>query len=452
MIGKLSGTTLGGLASRLSAVVAQTVAVVVCVWPVHAVARTVHELTTPSGIAVWLAEEHSIPLVALRFSFDGGALRDPPGKEGLAGLMAALVTEGAGDLDSQAFARRMADEGAEISVSAARDQVYGGLDVIAKRLPEAADLLRLTVTAPRFDADSLERVRTQRRSDLELAASDPKSIAFNRWYAESFPGHPYGRPVNGEPKTLAALTRADAVAAHRQLFVRRTLKVVIVGDLDKAAAIEQVERIFGSLPRGEPLPALAKVDVKAFSPALRITMNQPLATAAFGTAALAVRDPQYPALQVLRQIVGSGDFDSTLMDEIRVKRGLAYSVSLSLLHDQTASIMLGGMSTKNESMNKALDVLREVLSTIAANGPNDAAFENAKRYLTGSYLLDLDTNAKLAGSLLGLWLDGRTPSFIEQRNQLIERVTLADVKGIAARILEPSRLNITVVGRLEPAR
>jgi zinc protease len=230
------------------------------------------------------------------------------------------------------------------------------------------------------------------------------------------------------------------------------LRVVIVGDIDRSGAIETVESVFGALPPGERSAATDRIVPRRLAAEVVVAKEQPLATAAFGTEGVPVDHADFPALLVLKQIVGSGDFDSTLMEEIRVKRGLAYSVSLSLLNDQTASIVLGGMGTKNENMTAALGVLREVLARIAKEGPGEAQFENAKRYLTGSYLLDFDTNAKLAGSLLRLLLDRRRPEYIEQRNRLIEKVTLADVRRVAARVLDPARLNVTVVGKLASQR
>lgn len=415
-------------------------------------ARTVEQITTPGGIKIWLVREPAIPLVAIRFGFEGGALQDPMGKEGLAATLAALLSEGAGDLDAAAFARRLADAGARLTFSAVRDQIYGGLDVLSKRLPEAAESTLLALTRPRFDADAVERTRGQRIADLEIASNEPRSIAFNRWYAEVFAGHVYGRPVNGTVASLRAIQREDLVHQHRRLLARSGLRIVIVGDIDGKTTVEAVDRLFGGLPATAELDAIARPVPRKLGSAVVVENDQPLATAAFGTEALSGDHPDFPALEVLRQIVGSGDFDSTLMDEIRVKRGLAYSVSLSLIHDAKASVLLGGMSTKSENMAEARRVLVEVLSRVASEGPPREPFENAKRYLTGSYLLDFDTNAKLASSLLKLWLEGRAPEYIAERNSRIHRVTLDDVKRVAKQLLDPARLSMTIVGRKAPAQ
>jgi zinc protease len=118
-----------------------------------------------------------------------------------------------------------------------------------------------------------------------------------------------------------------------------------------------------------------------------------------------------------------------------------------LLRDTITSLMVGGVATKNEVMGTALGVMRDVFADMVRNGPTAAQFDNAKRYLTGSYLLDFDTNAKVANSLLGIQLDGEGPDYLLSRNQKINAVTLLDVKRVAEHVLKPDRLVVTIVGR-----
>ena len=106
-------------------------------------------------------------------------------------------------------------------------------------------------------------------------------------------------------------------------------------------------------------------------------MDQQVASAVFGIPSLSVDDPDYPALQVLNHIVGGGDFDARLMQEVRIKRGLAYAVKTRLVADSIADLMLGDVSTKNENLGMALDAIRAVFSTMARDGPDKAQFENA---------------------------------------------------------------------------
>ena len=136
------------------------------------------------------------------------------------------------------------------------------------------------------------------------------------------------------------------------------------------------------------------------------------------------------------------------MEEIRVKRGLAYSIKTSLIHDSMTSLVLGGFLDQEREHGRGTGRSSAMCSpALARDGPTPSEFDNAKRYLTGSFLLDFDTSAKVASSLLRLWLDGEGPDYLLTRNQKIDRVTLGDVKRVAAAALAADRLIITVVGK-----
>jgi zinc protease len=410
-------------------------------------ALTVEEIVSPKGIKAWLVQEHSVPLIALKFALAGGASQDPSGKEGLATMVADLLTEGAGELSEEAFKAQVSALGMRLSLSAGRDAIYGGLDTLSKRFAPSAELLRLALTAPRFEEDAIERVRSQRLTDLAIAANEPNRVAVERWYQEAFPGNAYGRPADGTPQSVARIVRDDLTGQHAKLFARDVLKVVIVGDIDKAAAAVALDSIFGDLPERAKVNLLVKVEPRAAAAPVVVERELPSATAAFGLASIASDHADFPALEVLNHIIGSGDFDAVLTEEIRVKRGLAYSVQTALVHDSITSLLLGAFSTKNDTMGSALDVLKEVLVKTARDGPNPGQFENAKRYLTGSFLLDFDTNAKVAGSLLSIWVDGEGPDYLKRRNQKIDAVTLADVKRVARDVLKTDALSVTIVGK-----
>src|SRR4029079_1209779 len=245
--------------------------------------------------------------------------------------------------------------GSQLSAWAGRDAVYGEWQTLSARLQPSAELLRLMMTAPTFSPDDFERGKAQRLSDLALASKKPEKIALQRWYADAFPGHAYSRPVDGTAETIGRVARDDVKAQYGRLFARDVLKVVIVGDIDKRGAMDLLDTVFGELAGKAQLTSIAKAVPRSQS--LEVVKREyPLSTALFGLPSLPIDHADYPALKVLNHIIGSGDFDCRLMEEIRVKRGLAYSVQTNLEHDSIASFMLGSLATKNESMKPALDV------------------------------------------------------------------------------------------------
>lgn len=423
---------------------------VLCALTFHsdsAFAMKIQEVKSPGGIKAWLVEEHSVPLMALRFAFDGGNSQDPPGKEGLANFLTGMMDEGAGDLPSLKFQERMEEIAMRMSFEDSRDAFYGSFETLTVNRDAAVELLRLAITQPRFDADAVERIRAQLLAGLAFEAKDPDRVAAKEWFSAAFPGHPYGRSSNGTPESLAKITRDDLETYRKRVFAKDTLKVVAVGDIDAATLGKLLDTVFGALPEHALLTPVATVPPRKGGGVHVIDMNVPQSVASFGLPGIARKDPDFMAAFVMNHILGGGGFSSRLMEQVREKRGLAYSVYSYLQPFQHTSIFAGGVATKNEEIGQSLDVIRAELKRMAEEGPTPEELDNAKKYLVGSYALRFDTNAKIANQLLGILQDDLGIDYVEKRNALVEAVTLEDVKRVAKRILDADNLTVTVVGR-----
>src|SRR5215475_2506164 len=195
-----------------------------------AAATKIQRIVTPAGIEAWLVQEPTVPLIALDFAFRGGSSQDPLGKAGVPSLAAGLLDEGAGDLDSQAFHRKLEEQGIELSFTASRDNINGSFKTLTTNKTEAFGLLRLALTVPRFDAADVERGRDQTLALLRRQTTSPNEIASERWWAAAFPDHPYGRPVRGTLESVAGITGEDLKAYVRSNLARDTLRIGIVGN------------------------------------------------------------------------------------------------------------------------------------------------------------------------------------------------------------------------------
>ena len=189
------------------------------------------EVTSPGGIKAWLVEDHSIPLISLSLAFRGGSVLDPQGKEGMTTLLAGLLDEGAGDLDSRTFQQRLNDLSIDWRFDAGMDEFSGGVRTLTENRDQAFDLLRLGLTQPRFDADPVERIRDQILSVIAGDVSDPGSIANRAWWRLGYPGHPYSRQTGGTEAGLKAVTVDDFHAYMKRVFARDNLIVGVVGDI-----------------------------------------------------------------------------------------------------------------------------------------------------------------------------------------------------------------------------
>lgn len=410
-------------------------------------AMKIQTVKSPGGIEAWLVEEHSVPLMAMRFAFEGGNSQDPAGKEGLANFITAMMDEGAGDLTSLQYQERMEEIAMRMGFEDSRDALYGSFETLTQNRDAAVELLRLAVNEPRFDPDALERIRGQLLAGLAFAEKDPDRVAAREWFSAAFPDHPYGRPASGTVESIAKINSDDLHGYRKRVFAKNTLKVVAVGDIDAATLGKILDRVFGDLPDKADLLPVPFVEPKKGGNLQVVEMPVPQSVATFGLAGIPRKDRDFMPAFVMNHILGGGGFSSRLMEEVREKRGLAYSVYSYLQPYQHASIFAGGVATKNDEIGQSLQVIQAELRRMATEGPTPEELEYAKSYLVGSYPLRFDTNAKIANQLLGIMQDDLGIDYVEKRNALIQEVTLEDVKRAAARILSTDNLITTVVGQ-----
>ena len=410
-------------------------------------AMKIQTIKSPGGIEAWLVQEHAVPMMAMRFAFDGGSSQDPDGKEGLANFVTAMLDEGAGELSSREFQEREEDLSMRMSYEEAKDAFYGNFETLTANRDESAKLLKLALNKPHFDADAVDRIRQQLVAALVYAARDPDKVAQNEWYALAFKGHPYARPANGTEQTITTITHDDLDGYRKRVFAKDTLKVVAVGDINADQLGRLLDEVFGDLPDKAQLTPVSKTTPVTGGKQEVIEMNVPQSVAVFGLGAMPRKDPEFIPAFVLNQILGGGGFASRLMEEVREKRGLAYSVYTYVYPYQHASIFSGGVATRNDAMGQSLDVIRDELKKMAEEGPSQQDLDNAKNYLIGSYPLRFDTNSKIATQLLGLKMDGFGPEYVENRNAMIAAVTLDDMKRVAKHLLETQNLIVTIVGK-----
>jgi zinc protease len=407
----------------------------------------IQDVKSPGGISAWLVEEHSVPLLAIRFVFDGGSSQDPAGKEGLANFLTAMMDEGAGDLNATQYQERMEELAVRMGFKDAKDALYGSFETLTVNREPALDMLRLAVNAPRFDQAAVERIRKQLLANLAYAAKNPQQVAGKAWYEGAFPGHPYGRHANGTSESIASIQPADLESFRKRTFARDTLKVVAVGDIDAKTLGEIVDKIFGSLPAKAELTSVPNTAPKPAEKLKVVEMDVPQSVVQFGLPGFARKDPDFIPAFVMNQILGGGGFASRLTEEVREKRGLAYSVYSYIQPLEHAAIFGGGVATKNDSVKQSIDVIRSELERMADGGPTETELANAKSYLTGSFALRFDTNAKIANQLLWMLHEDMGIDYPSRRNAMIDAVTMEDVKRAAKRLLKVDDLFITVVGK-----
>lgn len=418
-------------------------------------AVTIDRVVSPGGVEAWLVQDHSLPIVTLELSFRGGAATDPEGKSGLSAMTTALLDEGAGDLDSQAFQGSEEDLASAVHFSAGQDYVTGGLSTIRTNMAAAFELLRLALNAPRFDEEAVARIRGDLIAETARRLENPSATAGRVWWRNAFPGHPYARPTDGMASDLKAIAVADLRQFMRQRFARDVLKIGIVGDITPDELKPLLDKTFGALPdKAAPAP-LAEVSAKNGGVLLLVKKAIPQSVANFGQPGIKRDDPDWYAATVDNYILGGGGFGSRLMTEIREKRGLAYGVNTYLIPQLQSGVIYGTVATQNDRVAESIDLIRQEWQRMRDDGPTAQELADAKTYLTGSFALQFDSTGHIAGILLQLQQDGLGIDYLTRRNALIDAVTLADAKRVAKRLYDPAALAFAVVGmptKLTPTR
>lgn len=409
-------------------------------------AMNIEKITSPSGIPAWLVREQTVPLVTLSYAFHGGSSQDEADKSGAANLAADLLDEGAGDLDSKTFHERLENHAIELGFRVGRDDFHGSLRVLNEHRDEAFNLLRLALTAPRFEASAIERVRGQELSGLRRDTTNPNSIASNEWWATAFPGHPYGRETKGTLQTVPRITADDLRDYVRRTFARNELTVSLVGDVDAKTAGELIDRAFGALPARNDLKPVANASPAGLGRRIVTNLDVPQAVVTFGGPGLARNDPDFMAGYIVNHILGGGSLSSRLYREVREKRGLAYGVSDSLIWFKRAAVTLGGTATRADRTGDALAIIEAETKRMANDGPTADELAAATSYLKGAYALSLDSSAKIASQLTQIQLDNLGIDYVQRRGALIDAVTVADAKRVAKRLYGGGML-VTVAGR-----
>lgn len=403
-------------------------------------------VTSDTGLTAWLVEERSIPFVALELIFAGGATIESDAQAGAVNLMTALLEEGAGDLDAQAFAARTEELAARISFSSGRDSVSVSARFLTEDAEAVIDHLRLALTEPRFDESAIERVRGQVLASLRRESLDPNTLASRAFARAAFGTHPYGRETNGTPETVAALDRSALVDAHQGAIARDRVFIGAAGDIAPQELAALLDRLFEGIPEtGAPIPDHAEF---LAGPGLDIIpFDGPQSVVAFGHQGIKRDDPDFLTAFVVNEIFGGGRFGTRLMRSLREERGLTYGIGAFLSSGALGESYQGRLSTDNANVEIVIELLREEWARMARDGITAEELDRIQTYLTGAYPLRFDGNASIASIMASMQYQGFDEDYVNIRNDLIRELTLEQVNAMAARLYDPEALFFVVVGQ-----
>ncbi|PLC05972.1 peptidase M16 [Variovorax sp. RO1] len=424
-------------------------------------ALPIEHWTLANGAKVYLVSTNALPIVDVQVDFDAGSRRDPAAQAGLASTSAAMVEKGVragrnGEpaLDQNALGEAWADLGASFDVSAGTDRTSYTLRTLSDPalLTKAVALAAREIGEPSFPDDIWPRERERINAAIKEANTKPATVV-GRAFAQAVYGtHPYGQEVTEE--TLARIDTAAMRQRYEQLILPCRAKLSIVGAVTRAEAEALATTLLSRLPSPAacaPLPAIAPVVALTAPKDERIAFDSAQAHVFIGQPGYPRQDPDHFALTLGNYVLGGGGFVSRLTEEVREKRGLAYSVYSGFAPGLDAGAFRIGFQTRPDQADAATKVSREELAKFVAEGPTEKELKAAKDNLIGGFPLLLDSNRKLIGNVANIAWYGLPLDYLDTWTARMNAVTAADIKAAFGRKLQPQRMVTVVVGGKQAA-
>lgn len=434
---------LGGSRAALSVVLVFGMLVMHSAWAVP----EIQTWRTPTGAKVLFVSAQTLPMVDVRVVFDAGSARDGE-HPGRASLTAAMLTEGAAGLDADAIAERVEAVGAELGTGVDRDTSFARLRSLTEpeALETALDTLVKVLAEPSFDAREFERVQRNRLTALRLDEQDPGSVGQKALYRAIFGEHPYASDPSGTAESVAALSVDDLRAFHERHYGAANATIAIVGALDRAQAEALAARLTAALPEAAPPPPLPPV------PALEQGVTQQIAFPSsqthlyLGQPGMRRGDPDYFALYLGNHILGGSGLVSQLMEEVREKRGLSYSVYSYFVPLARKGPLVMGLQTQNAQAEAAQQVLQETLTRFIEEGPSEEELDAAVKNITGGFPLRIAGNSKIVRYLAVIGFYELPLDYLDVFPERIRALSAEQIQDAFRRRVDPERLAVVAVG------
>ena len=411
----------------------------------------VQRMTLSNQMVLLTSEERSLPFVSLQLLIEGGSRKDSAGEEGAAYLTAKGLLLGTAKRGEKAINEELDFMGASLSSSPGRDYATLNLRVLKKDMEKGLDLFMEVLTQPAFPQEEVKREIQNTLAAIQSAEDQPEDVAEKAFRENLFLSGPYRHPVEGTKKSLPSMTRETLERFYKKYYHPDHSILAVVGDITqeevKAKLLPRLEK----WPKGKISDAPVQ-NVFAKGPkTVKIDRRLTQANIILGHAGVSRENPDYYALTMMNYILGGGGFSSRLMEEIRNKKGLAYSVHSFFDPGKLPGSFQVALQTKNVSAREAISIAREQMKRIQTEPVSEKEIEGARKYLIGSFPMRMDTQGKLVNFLLQMEYYGLGLDYPEKYSRLIQSVTREELLRVARKYLYPENCILVVVANQKMA-
>ena len=316
----------------------------------------------------------------------------------------------------------------------------------ARILESALQTSATVLSSPRFDSRDFAREQKRILAALRHHAETPAQVAKKAFFEQMYGTHPYAHEVLGVPETVESLTDGDVRRFYEQYYVASNAIAVVVGEVTRQKAASIIESLTADLKTGAPPEPIPAVTYNAEGRRESIAFPSAQTHIYSGMPALRRDDPEYYAFYLGNHVLGGSGLVSRISEEIREKRGLAYSSSSSFSPMVRKGPFVMGLQTRNDQSAEALKVLDETVADFIATGPSDDELAKAKMNLTGGFVLRYDSNSKLSDYVAMIGFYGLPLDYLDRFPEIIEEIGGDEIKAAFQSHLDLKKFQTVLVG------
>ncbi len=404
---------------------------------------------TKQGVPVVFYQAMDIPMLNIHFGIRAGAAYDGE-LFGLSALTTRLLNQGNDGLSVDALANQLAETGAQFSTENNHDMIVLRLKTLTekKALKKATHLLARMMKHPDFPTAAFEREKKQQYMSIQQDLERPDKVANQTFFRALYQEHPYAHPINGEIKTLNAITLDDVRHFHQTFFVSENTTLILVGALNLTDAKSLAEHLTKNIPRGKKAPDIALATPLTEAMDVKVPFSSSQTVLRLGQLGINHHNPDYFPLLVGNYTLGGGALVSRLAHELREKRGLTYGVQSQFSPMPERGPFIIGFSTKNEQAETADTLTRDTLKSFVETGSNDTELKAAKQFLIGSFPHAIAGNYNLANLLLKIAFYDLPDNYLETYSDNIAAVEQAQIQSAYQKNIHPDHLLQVMVGKI----
>jgi zinc protease len=405
--------------------------------------------TTQAGTKVLFTQAPQLPMLDIEVTFDAGSARDNK-DYGLANFAAGLIGMKTKSLNEDQIAEGFNKIGAQFGGDAGRDKSSFSLRTLTRQ-PNQRQAIKQFVEVlaqAEFPAEIFERERRRLQTSLQQKAVNPNAISTDLLWQKLYGDHPYSHPVSGTAESLQALTPKKIEQFYQQYYVASNAVIAMVGDIDVVQAKQISEHISSQLLKGSKAKPI--VPVMPLKKSREHIHEFSSSQTHFSLAQVGVErgHPDYIPLFLGNHLFGGGGFGSYLMEEVREKRGLVYSVYSYFAPMRQKGPFVIGLSTSNATARDAQKVVTDTLLAFLKDFDQER-FEASKSNLVGGFPLRMDSNSKKLGYLSLIGFYDLPLDYLEWFPQQVEKTTKQQVIDAWQRHVKPNSMLTLMVGQPE---